>query len=390
MKKIWLTALGAGLLAASLVGCGSQEPSETAAEERPPVPVRVAETKLVGRQEAIPAAGAVEARDSVTVSSKVLGYIVALHAREGDRVRKGELLVEIDDRELSSSVDAARALQAEAESAIQAAEHAIAAAEAQQRLAETTHRRFAELREKDSLTEQEFDEATARLEQARANVAAAKSQKSQAESKRAQAAAQLASAEVTAGHAKIHSPVDGVVVERFDDTGNLAAPGQPLLEIERSGGWLLTVAVPESQVGSLATGRTISLEIPALGESGPRQGRVAEIVPAVDPASRTFLVKVALPANPALRSGLYGRVFTPGPEAEIVQVPLRAVVERGQLQSVFVVEDGRAYRRLVKLGAPAEDRYPVLSGLEAGEQVVLDPGGLADGSPVRISGREEL
>jgi RND family efflux transporter MFP subunit len=156
----------------------------------------------------------------------------------------------------------------------------------------------------------------------------------------------------------------------------------PLLEIEQSGGYRLEVAVPESDAGRLRIGEEMNIRIDALGADSPTSGRIVEIVPSVDPGSRTFIAKIALPNQPLLRSGLYGRAFLPGQERELLTVPVAAVVDRGQLRSVFVVEGGHVQRRLVTLGEERAGRIEVLSGLSAGDQIVLNPANAVDGAPV--------
>jgi multidrug efflux pump subunit AcrA (membrane-fusion protein) len=126
----------------------------------------------------------------------------------------------------------------------------------------------------------------------------------------------------------------------------------------------------------------VGVAIDSLGDSGPTQGRIAQIDPAADAASRTFTVKAALGSLPGLRSGLYGKLLLPGGERSGLSVPSSAVVSRGQMQSVFTMADGTARLRLVTLGELIDGRHEVLSGLSVGDRVVLDPDHVADGSPV--------
>ncbi len=273
-------------------------------------------------------------------------------------------------------------MKAEAEAAIVAGRQGVAAAEAQLALATATHERYSTLLEKESVSQHEYDAAEAGLKAAQASLEQARAQAAQAEAKQSQAEAQIASSETALGYAHIAAPFAGVVTARHVDPGDLAHPGTPLIEIEQSGEYRLEAPVPESLIGSIRVGQQVAVAVDALGEDGPTQGRIALIEPAADASSRTFLAKVSLPATAGLRSGLYGRVFLPGGERNVVGVPATAVVERGQIRSVFVVEDGTARRRLVTLGESLDGRYEVLSGLEPGDSVVLNPGDLADGSPV--------
>lgn len=365
------------------LACGGPEPggTEAHAPNAAPVALRV-ETLSPSNQESETALiGSVAAQKRVSISARILSNVTDVKVAEGQFVKAGQTVIELDSREMQSGLAAAKAARAEAESAIAAAEQAIAAAQSQRDLAALTHGRFEELLGKRSVSQQEYDEVAARLRAAESAVSMARSQKAQAEAKRSQAEAAIAQAETRIEYARITAPVSGYVTNRFVDPGAMAAPGTPLLEIEQAGGYRLEVAIPESQLGSLKTGQTLRVDIEALGPDGPDSARIVEIVPSVDRGSRTFIAKLALPAHPALRSGLYGRAFLPGAERSALTVPEAAVVSRGQLRSVFVVEDQRAVRRLVSLGALSNGRYEVLSGLESGDQVVIEPAKAVDGGP---------
>jgi RND family efflux transporter MFP subunit len=374
-------------LALTLAACGGGERAAQAPERVEPRAVNVRTETLqpteVTQETAL--IGSVAASTKVTVAAKVMSYVQAIHAREGGRVKAGQVLVELDAQEMQAELEAAEAMRAEADAAIVSAKQAIAAAQAQRDLAASTHKRFEELLGKKSVAQQEYDEIEARLRGAEAGLALAHSQQSQAEAKRAQAEAAIAQAKLHLGYAKVSSPVNGVVVSRMADPGALASPGMPLLEIEQVDGYRLEVAVPESDAGRLRIGEEVRLHLDALGDDGPASGRIGEIVPAVDTGSRTFLAKINLPNDPRLRSGLYGKAFLPGAAREALTVPGSAVVDRGQLRSVFVVEDGHIRKRLVTLGEEREGRLEVLSGLEAGDEVVVNPENAVDGA--RVGGR---
>ena len=378
MRSIWIA--GPVLV---LAACGGEHAAEPDAKaELAPVRVQTETLAPALISEEIALVGSVAAREKVTIAAKLMSYVKAVHAREGSHVRAGQTLVELDDKEMQTALEAARAMRAEAEAAIAAAGQAIAAAQAQRDLAASTHQRFEELLGKKSVAQQEYDEVAARLRSAEAGLALARSQQSQAEAKRAQTDAAIAQAEVQLAYAKVSSPVNGVVTRRLIDRGALASPGMPLLEIEQGGGYRLEVAVPESAAARLRVGAPLKLRIDALGDDGPLQGSIAEIVPSVDTGSRTFTAKIALPNRPLLRSGLYGQALLPGPEREALTVPATAVVERGGLRSVFVVKDGRVRRSLVTLGEARDGRVEVLSGLSSGDAVVLNPAAAVDGAPV--------
>ncbi len=184
-------------------------------------------------------------------------------------------------------------------------------------------------------------------------------------------------------YAKLAAPFSGVVITRSVEPGNLATPGAPLLTIEQDGLYRLEASVDESKLASVRVGQAVEVVIDASDRK--LNARVSEIVPSVDAASRTYVVKVDLPATPQLRTGMFGRAIFPLGVQKVVAVPLAALTERGQLQSVFVVEDGVAHTRLVTTGRRGNAAVEVLSGLNAGEKVVVPvPAGLQDGARVEV------
>ncbi len=376
-------ALLAGVLVTLCIfsSCAGAPHEAPEAARREPVSVRVETLARASSAASTAVVGTVEARRTVTVASKIMAYIKRITVDEGSAVDAGQTLVTLDDDELKTAAAGAEAMKAEAEGAIAAADQAIASAQAQLDLAQATFKRYQDLLAKDSVAKQEFDEAQARLRLAQAGVEQAQASKAQAQARRSQAEAQIAQARTMLTYATIAAPASGVVTKRMADPGSLAAPGAPLLEIEL-GPYRLEVAVPESQVGALRVGQTLPIQIEALGKSGPSSGRIVEIRPTANPGSRTSTVKIGV-SGAGIRSGLYGRAFLPGDEHDILTVPASAVVERGQLRSVFVVEDDIARRRLVTLGDSVDNRVAVFSGLEPGAKVIVDPSQVEDGAPVQ-------
>jgi RND family efflux transporter MFP subunit len=160
-------------------------------------------------------------------------------------------------------------------------------------------------------------------------------------------------------------------------------PGAPLLTIEREGAYRLEASVEESRLSAIRVGQAVSVTLD--GTDRRIEARVSEIVPTVDAASRSYTVKIDLPAVPALRSGAFGRAsFSLGSRSPLT-IPADAVTERGQLQSVVVAENGVAHTRLITTGQKSKDQVEVLSGLTAGEMVIFPvPPGLSDGAAVEI------
>jgi RND family efflux transporter MFP subunit len=165
--------------------------------------------------------------------------------------------------------------------------------------------------------------------------------------------------------------------------GDLAAPGKTLLQLENPATLRLEADVPAALIGNVKLGDQLVVSI--AGVTNDITGTIAEMSPAADPNSRTFLVKLDLPGAAGLRSGEFGRVAIPVGEVKAIHVPISAVVQRGQMEIIFVVNNGHAELRLVKTGARVGDEIEVVSGLDSGETVVTNGAtDLTDGQPVSI------
>jgi RND family efflux transporter MFP subunit len=378
-------AWAAGLAAAGLVltSCGSETPQRAALATAAPVAVETASAAAQNWPVIYEATGTVRARTAAVVASKVMGYVEQVNARVGDRVRAGQVLVTIDARDLEANLRRAEAGHSEAQSAVPEVENSIAAAKANFDLAQATFRRMQELQAKNSISNQEFDEASARLKSAQANYEVAVAKRAQIQSKIAQAEQEQSAARIMLGYATIAAPFAGVVTAKSVDPGNLAAPGAPLLTLEQEGSFRLEVEVDESKLPVVRVGRTAQVTIDALDRCF--DGRVSEVVPAVDAASRAYTVKIDLPNVPEMRSGLFGKAaFTLG-DHQTLAIPAAALQQRGQLQSVFVADNGTARTRLITVGERHREALEVLSGLTAGERVVVaPPPTLADGARIEV------
>ncbi len=396
--------LAISVIAVATASCGGKE--EAAAEKVPTVTgvkLQIVEARPV--DDFYEAVGTVRSRTTSVLSSKVMGTVQAVHVREGDRVRAGQVLIEIDDRDLRAQLRRAQALEREAENAldeveraIAAAESAKAAAEATQALAASTFTRYRALLDRRSVSPQEFDEvharykaATAEAERADQMLASWRAKKNQVLAKMDQARAEIAAAQIMVGYARVSAPISGIVTAKHAEVGMLAAPGMPLVTIEDDAHYRLEAMVEESQIGKIHLGDPVQVIVDALGER-ELSGRVAEIVPTADPASRSSTVKIDLPADGGregarqlLRSGLYGKArFTVGQKRARL-IPRRAIVERGQLIGVYVVDSSNVVRlRLITIGKSYGDRVEVLAGLNDGERIVIEnTEALSDGTMVR-------
>jgi multidrug efflux pump subunit AcrA (membrane-fusion protein) len=383
------------------ISCGSKREQVTTTAPM----VQGTKIETVAQQpidESYEAVGTVRAKTNSIVSSKVMGNIVAMKVREGDTVHAGQILLEIDSREARIQTQKSDAGLVEMNGAldevdrrIKAAESNRNAADANRQLATSTFHRYQQLLARQSISPQEFDEVRARDEVANAEAERAERMVQSLQAKRRQALARIdqakadvAGSQVYSGYTRIAAPINGVVVSRQADVGYMAAPGAPLLTIESGNDYRLEVAVQESQINKINLRDQVRVQIDALGQQ-ELAGTVVEIVPASDPASRTYLIKISI-SSPGgnqllIRSGLYGKARFVTGHTQALTIPRKAVVERGQLTSVYVVDQsGIARLRLVQTGKTYSDRVEVLSGLREGEQIVVDGvAAVSDGSQVR-------
>jgi RND family efflux transporter MFP subunit len=361
------------LIVAAVVGLSSCSTEQSANAQSPEtvrhVPVfAVQETDV---PDLLEAAGTVRAAQTSDLASQLMGNIVEIRAREGDRVQRGQVLAVIDDSQPRAAVDRATAAGVGAQQQLVAANSDLV-------LAESTLKRYQNLYDRKSLSPQEFDEVKARQQ-------ATLARRDMAQAGQAQAQAALKQAKTSLDYTRIRAPFDGVVTEKKADSGTLASPGMPIFTVEDVRRYRLEVAVNESDLRYVRTGGQVAVAIDAL-DNAELKGKVVQIIPAADPASRAFLVKIDLPTDPSLRSGLFGRARFSRGERQALLIPRTAVVERGQLQGVFVLEQNKiASLRYVTLGKSSGSEIEVLTGLQGGEWLVAKPGEL-DLNSKRIEG----
>jgi RND family efflux transporter MFP subunit len=218
---------------------------------------------------------------------------------------------------------------------------------------------------------------------AEANYQMALSKRKQLDEKIRQAEQAVKGAAVMKSYSEIRAPFSGTVTRKMVEPGNLTAPGAPLLIIEKEGTYRLETHVEESRLPLIRLGQPVKVHVEALNLD--IDARVSEIVPAVDAASRAFLVRIDLPRVAKLHSGLFARAEFPIEPRPVVVVPASAVRSQGQVQSIFVIEGGRARSRMVTIGDRHDDQVEVLSGLAPGEKVVYPvQAELVDGSRVEV------
>lgn len=357
-----------------LSGCGDKvKPGTTEVARQEVLGVKAAEAKEKKVTQYAEATGTIRPRSASSVASKVMGTVVSIEVAEGESVKKGDLLLTIEAGDINERVRAA-------EAGVREAEKGLEAVKTQKELAEATYNRYKKLFDEKAVSRQEFDNVatqwkTAALDEERTAEAVAR------------ARAGLAEARVFKGYSRITSPVSGVVTEKKIEAGTMAAPGMPLLVIEDTSSYEINAYMEEALLGSLKKGGTVEVFIDSLGKSFT--GKVSEAVPSVNPATRSFLVKISI-SGEDIRSGQYARVRVPSGEKTALLVPSASVLEKGQLTGVYTVDEkGVAVFRLVRLGARYGEDIEALSGIVPGDLIVVEgvdkvfDGALVAGSAAR-------
>ena len=374
------------VLAVSAAACGGT-PDAPRVEAGPAVRVEVATARTSDRADVLAAGGTLHGQRSAVVASRLMSTVIAVHVAPGDRVRAGQSLVQLDDAAMAADARSAAAGSAGAARGVERARAEAAAATAAASLARSTHARIQTLHGRRSATPQELDEAVGALAAAEARVTAAAAAVAEAEAGIARAEAGGEAATAVAAYARLVAPFDGVVTEKMVEPGDLVAPGSPLVRIEDTRGFEFDLRVDDSRSSWARIGSTVPVIIDGDEGTVTREGRITEVGRAASVDGRAVAVTVRVLSADGLRSGMFGRVMLPGTTRAAIAVPATAIVRRGQLTSVFVIDNGTARMRIVRLGVTAGLDVEIAAGLSDGEQfVVVPPATLRDGSPVQTSG----
>jgi len=283
--------------------------------------------------------GTLQAVHQAAIAAKITGTILDIPVLLGQQIQKGDLLVKINAEEISARLRQAQAQLAQAQRNLQ--------------------------REEKLLKQQASTPETVKTMRDTLEIALAGYH---------EAASMLS-------YTTIKAPFSGVITRKMANDGDLATPGTPLLHLEDPERLQAVAPVPESLVLQIHQGDRLALHVPAANKE--LSGTVAEISPIVDSHSRTSLIKINLAPDPELRTGMFARIQLPAATATTLMVPEGAIVPYGQMEKVFVVKDNRAWLRLVRSGRHQNGEVAILSGLEAGEEIVVTNNSLLhDGQPL--------
>jgi RND family efflux transporter MFP subunit len=307
----------------------------------PPIHGRIVPVELLRVPITESAVGTIRAVHETTIGSKLLARVLEVNLRAGQQVQKGNVLIQLDDSDLRAKLQQAKAAES--------------AAEAVRSQAVADERRYGELVQTKAVSQQQYDNSLTALKSAEADLLRAK--------------AAVAEVEATLNWATIRSPIEGTVIDKKVDVGDMVRPGQTLVTLYDPKHMQLVASVRESLTHRLQIGQDIDVRVEGLNKQC--QGTVSEIVPEAESASRSFQVKVTGPCPAGIYSGMFGRILIPLDEESVLVIPRAAVRNVGQLSLVDVVESGRPVRRTIRLGQSFDNNVEVLSGLREGENVLV-------------------
>jgi membrane fusion protein (multidrug efflux system) len=326
-------------LLAACCGCAGEAPPRVA-PSLPPTVVRVAKADRSLRPVLTEVVGTVRAVHDATIAPLVSGTVTEVRVGLGSAVRAGEVLVRLSARDVDARLAQTRAVSA---------------------LATRERERASILKDQGAITVAHYEAALSQFSVAQA---------------------QQAEASTVADRTVLRAPFAGVITSKLVNVGDTALPGRPLLTLESRAALRFEAQVPESASEQLAIGQPLQVRLEGLER--PLEGRIAEIQPASDDATRARLVKIELGQTQGLRSGQFGRALLAAGQAVTVTVPAGSVVRHGQLEAVFIVEAGTAHLRLVRCGRELDGSVQIAAGLSGGEQVALGAD-LMDGQRVEAA-----
>ena len=325
------------ILALALTGCSKPV---AVVSSSPVLDVRVAVAIQTNRTSTEIILGTVRPKLSTTIESKVTGRITEVLVSPGQSVKQGDLLLTISASELQAQLNQATATRQQAANDL---------------------KRATELNQQQIMSQAEFDNAQSKFQVAEA----------------AEVAAQT-----MWDYTKLKAPFDGVITKKLADVGDLATPGRILLQMENPQTLRIEADLPESLVNQVKLRDKLKVLVPGLPAMN---GTTTEISPVADDNSRTYLIKLDLPVQIGIKSGQFGRLEVPTGQVQVLQIPVNAIIHRGQLEMVYTITDHRASLRLIKTGRTEEGSIEVNTGLNSGEQVITSEiEDLTDGQTVRI------
>ena len=351
----------------STVSCGSdtRKPDEL---QGPVIDVKNTDkASLEKTTEWYDAVGTIRPRTETSIESQVPAQILKVLVSPGSRVKKGDTLFILDNRQFAARLASAKEGLKAAHAGREQANQGLVAAQARFAQAEAEYSRVKKYFETEAATSQQLEQAKAAFLTAQAAVKQAKESLVAAEAGIRQASEGVNEAGISQGYTVIKAPDSGEILKRMAEPGDMAIPGKPLAVMRTSGALRIEAYVREGLIEKVKPGMELDVEIKTLGVRS--RATVNEVVPYADPRTRTFLVKAQLPALDGVYPGMYGKLMIPVVETDAITIPSKAVKTVGQIQMVLVKEKDKWTSRYIKTGLERGDRVEVLSGLSGNETV---------------------
>lgn len=306
--------------------------------------------------------GEVTAKQTATISTRMMGYVNKIYVKPGDKVAAGQLLVSISGDDILAKKAQVQAMITEAE----------AAAENAQR----DYKRFETLRQQNSVSDKELENVALQNTSMKAKVQMARQQMNEVN-------AMLA-------YTNIRAPFAGVVTQKMIDEGSMANPGMPILTIEQGGELQIIASVPESYIQYVKVGDIAKIDLKSLDMT--IDGKVSELSPSAFRTGGQYSMKLAIDTKDKqnIRSGMYVNILIPnktgGADASKILLDKSSIVYRDQLTGVYVIDSqDQANLRWVRLGKANGNRVEVLSGLSRDDKIVSKAEGkLCNGVKVSV------
>lgn len=342
-----------------LASCGSDK-NTTVQDNSQPIKVTISEVSSNNNNPFLAVSGKIQSVNSADLSTRMMGYVTNVPVNVGETVKKGQLLVAINNADLQ-----AKKAQVEA---------GITEAQAAYKNAEKDYQRFTNLFSDNSASQKELDDMTARFEMAKARLEAASQMRNEVN-------AQFAYSNITA-------PFAGVVTSKMIETGDMANPGMTLITVEAPGNFEVMAMVPETEISKIKVNTQVTVLVKAINKT--LAGQVTEVSTSAKHTGGQYLVKIALDKTEAnILSGMFVTVQFPvekKAENAIVLVPKEALIYNGQLTGIYTISQNKtAMLRWLRLGRDYGDQIEVLSGLSVDESYIVSAEGkLYNGVKVTI------
>ena len=410
--KALILAVLLGAVAVFAISCGGSKANvrhdPSVAAPPPPVEVTTAPAIMRDLPRFFEATGSLAGDQQTDVAPSVAGKVTAVGVDLGSYVKRGQMIVRLDDIDSKLRVEQAQAQLEQAKAALRQAEEKVGLRPGQNfdvnkipevvnarvafELSEKNLRRAEKLIESGDVSRSSYDDQKARRDQLKEVYEAALSVGRQNFAAVATARATVANAESQLGiarrnlsYALVFSPIDGYVAERSADLGEYVSPTSKVATIVRINPLRIRIDVPEQAIPEVKVGQSVSVTTSAWPDKN-FSGRIARISPNVTPSSRTLTVEAEVEnSSGVLKPGQFASVRILQERAQpAVLVPVRAVRTESGVSRVFVIKDGHAQQRLVQLGQTESDLVEVKSGVAADEQVATsNVDQLSDGAAIR-------